>query len=157
MQVQTRRKQCIYSSDGVSRHVFRLERRVSSWDMVLMSRSWLSVDTCMSCIGSSLEFLYLVMSHVSWLCRQLKNALIVTMSWLCLCQAQLIVILRWNTGILAEGRPLRPFICCLLTYCKATVLVVVVLWLSCVLVTVPCQCLSLKHFNSVTVLSRSNP
>ena len=37
------------------------------------------------------------------------------------------------------------------------VLVVVVLWLYCVLITVSWQCLSLKHFNSVLVSSQSNP
>ena len=49
-------------SGGVSRHVSCLE----TW--FFMSRSWwLSLHTCMSCLGSCFEFLCLIMSHTSWL------------------------------------------------------------------------------------------
>jgi len=39
----------IFISDRISRHVL-------SWDWFFMSRSWLSLDTCMSCLGSVSSF-----------------------------------------------------------------------------------------------------
>jgi len=52
-------------SGGVSRHVSCLE----TW--FFMSRSWwLSLHTCMSCLGSCFEFLCLIMSHTLWLCLE---------------------------------------------------------------------------------------
>jgi len=73
------------SSDGVSRHVCRLEIVLRHYF------SWLS-------LGSCLEFQCLVMSHISWLC--LIDCVSVTHSK--------VLILRWNTGISCWMKTTKP-------------------------------------------------
>jgi len=59
----------LVSSDGVSRHVSRLETHIYT------SLSWLSLDTFMSCLGSSLlaPCLVLALSHDCFGVSQLKT------------------------------------------------------------------------------------
>ena len=90
-----------------------------SRDIVFMSRSWLSLDTCMSCLGSVSSF------HVSSCLMSHDCVLTVSLSDIAKCLFCVEIL-----AFLAESRPLGPFPRCFLTYCKTVVLVVVVvLWL----------------------------
>ena len=80
-----------------------------------MSQSWLSLDTCMSCLGTVLSF------HVSSCLMSHDCVQIVSLSGIAKC-----LFCAVTLAFLAESRPLLPFTCCLLTYCKMAVLVVVV-------------------------------
>jgi len=82
-----------------------------------MSRSWLSLDTCMPCLGSVLSF------RVSSCLMSHDCVLTVSLSGKCLFCAE-------TLAFLAESTPLAPLTRCLRTYCKIAVLAVgVVLWL----------------------------
>ena len=91
---------------------------LEAWFFV--SRSWLSLDTCLCCLDFVLRF------HVS--------SCLTTVSWLRLCQA----FCAETLAFLAESRPLGSFTGWLLrhTHCKTVILIVaVVLWLRQIIVS----------------------
>ena len=84
-----------------------------------MSRSCLSLDTCMSCLDSVLSF------HVSSCLMSHDCVLTMSLSGIAKC-----LFCVETLAFLAESRPLDPLTCCLLTYCKMVILMgVVLLWL----------------------------
>jgi len=98
-------------SDGLSRHVL-------SRDMVFVSRSWLNLDTCMSCLGSVWSF------NVSSCLLSHDCILTVSLSGIAKC-----LLCVKTLAFLAASRQLDHLLVYLLTYCKTVVLVVViVLW-----------------------------
>jgi len=86
-----------------------------------MSRSCLSLDTCMSCLGSVSSF------HISSCLMSHDCVLTVSLSDIAKC------LFRAETlTFLAESRPLGLLLTrCLLTYCKTIVLVVAVVVVLC--------------------------
>ena len=76
-----------------------------------LSRSWLSVDTCISCLGSvsSFHVLSCLMSH--------DCVLTVSLAGIAEC-----LFCAQTLACLAQSRPLGPFTRCLLIYHKMVVL-----------------------------------
>jgi len=111
-----------------------------------MSWFWLSLDTCMSCLGSVLSF------HISSCLKSHDCVLPVSLSGIARC-----LLCAETVAFLAESRPLGSLTHCLLTYRKKLLLWLLLFYrYNCILITVHWQYLSLRHFNSVSVSSQSN-
>ena len=103
-----------YSIEIISDGVLSVETRDLSQDSlkVFMSRSWLNLDNCMSCLGSVLSF------HVSSCLVSHDCVLTVSLSGIAKC-----LFCVETLSFLAQSRLLGPFARCLLAYCKTAVLV----------------------------------